>query len=622
MTFDTDERPLPGPDARLGADHGHSWRNVLSGMLLLLGLSVIPDRSWAACQINALEMPVMMVDSRAVATLGIKGSKVPMIVDSGAFYSFLTHAAAQQLQLEVGALPMGLRIEGLTGEVEAGRTTVKQLQLLGGVVPDIEFIVGGNGQNGTMGLLGRNILAIADVEYDLAHGAIRLMVPNDDCDDKPMAYWAGDKTVSELTLLRDETSRTPAIQAIAQLNGKKLRVLFDTGARSLVSLRMAKQAGAEDLMAEGKIFGAGSGDIDAWTANFARFEIGGEAVSNVRLDVADFDRSYDMLIGIDFFLSHRIYISKKQRRMYFTYNGGTVFARSSRDKAASIPSAPNEANANSADAPKDAAAYARRGAASAQRQDFARALADLDRACAMAPQVPEYFVRRGVVHTFMQQEALALRDFDQALQLDPAQSEARLRRAWLRASKSKDREGTLADLQALNKSLAPQAYERLELARLYERLDLEEYAIPQWDLWINAHPHDVMLANALNARCWARTMLNIELGKALDDCDQAIDLASKNGSYYDSRAWLRLRQGELRKALADYESALKLRPNSAWSLYGRGIVRRKLGEAQPGQADIEAARKLTPSIDAEAGRHGLSVDAQTTPVPTAGSTSG
>ena len=32
-----------------------------------------------------------------------------------------------------------------------------------------------------------------------------------------------------------------------------------------------------------------------------------------------------MLIGADFFLSHRIYVASSQRKLYFTYNGGPVF---------------------------------------------------------------------------------------------------------------------------------------------------------------------------------------------------------------------------------------------------------------------------------------------------------
>jgi len=32
-----------------------------------------------------------------------------------------------------------------------------------------------------------------------------------------------------------------------------------------------------------------------------------------------------MLIGADFFLSHRVYVASSQNRLYFTYNGGPVF---------------------------------------------------------------------------------------------------------------------------------------------------------------------------------------------------------------------------------------------------------------------------------------------------------
>ena len=32
-----------------------------------------------------------------------------------------------------------------------------------------------------------------------------------------------------------------------------------------------------------------------------------------------------MLLGADFFLSHRILVSNSQHKLYFTYNGGPVF---------------------------------------------------------------------------------------------------------------------------------------------------------------------------------------------------------------------------------------------------------------------------------------------------------
>ena len=116
-------------------------------------------------------------------------------------------------------------------------------------------------------------------------------------------------------------------------------------------------------------------------------------------------------------------------------------------------------------------------------------------------------------------------------------------------------------------------------------------------------------------------LLNTELDPALEDCDKAIDLDSKKGSFYDSRAWLRLRRGELRKALSDFDRSIKLTPDRAWSLYGRGIVRGKLGDAAAGLADLEAARKLKPSIDADAGRHGLASEPQALAVQGASTTS-
>ncbi len=46
-----------------------------------------------------------------------------------------------------------------------------------------------------VGLLGQNVFRIADVEYDLANGAIRLMRPHD-CKTVTLAYWAKAKPQS------------------------------------------------------------------------------------------------------------------------------------------------------------------------------------------------------------------------------------------------------------------------------------------------------------------------------------------------------------------------------------------------------------------------------------------
>ncbi|HEY4081090.1 MAG TPA: retroviral-like aspartic protease family protein [Burkholderiaceae bacterium] len=602
----------------------------MSGPALALSLTMLSSPAAADCKLTPIELPVTLIGSRAVATLGINGTQVPLIVDSGAFFSMLTHAVAEQLKLPLEVLPEGMNINGVTGSMEADLTTVKRVQLRNGEIANVDFVVGGNiGSEGSVGLLGRNFLGAGDVEYDLAHGVIKLFFPNDDCGEQNMAYWAeGGKTVSEIVMLEDykpkskskARSSRPPIRGFAELNGKRIEVMFDTGASSTVSLSAARRAGITDMTPAGKIHGVGRGEVDRWTAPVERFAIGSETISNVRLAIGDFDlKNADMLLGIDFFLSHRIYVSKRQRRVYFTYNGGTIFkldalemAKSgTTDTASNAASAPvaTTSAASGADEPTDAAGFARRGAASAARLDYASALADLNRACQMAPQMADYFARRAAVHEAMRQFSLALKDLDTALQLDPAHAEARVRRATLLAA-TKNRRSAIEDLRTLDQTLSPQANERLRLAQLYQALDMPEAAIPQWTAWIAAHPNDVLLGRVYNDRCWARTSLNTELKAALDDCDEAVHREGKAGVAYNTRGWLRLRQGDASKALADFDRALELNPNFVWAVYGRGIARRKLGDEAAGQADLAAARKLRPTVDAENARYGFSAEQQ------------
>jgi tetratricopeptide (TPR) repeat protein/predicted aspartyl protease len=568
---------------------------------------VVPEIGSAACTVDAIELPVTMVGSSAVIVVGINGTDVPLTVDSGSFYSVLTDAVAQQLNLPLAHLPYGMFMYGLMGKIDAQKTTVKQMRVLKYEIPNVVFMVGGNEPGaGTVGVLGRNVLSLMDTEYDLAHGMIRLLVPSKDCGDASMAYWAGKSPVSELELYGQRNGSFSPISADVLVNGKKVRALFDTGATSVINLLAAHRAGIADadMTPVGEAYGAGKGKSKEWTAPVSRIEIGGESIVNNRLEVADFDiDDHEMLLGIDFFLSHRIYISRRQEKMFFTYNGGTVFAR---NQAADRESPAGSGVAGSADAadPSDAAGFARRGAAYAARGDRRRALADLNRAVELAPDDAGNFAARARIHEAMKEWPEALQDLNTALRLDPGQTDARIRRAAMWATG--DRERAIEDLQALDDTLPPQSNMRWDMADIYDRLDLQDRALSEWNQWLDAHPNDIHRDAALNMRCWARVLLNLELDKALDDCNRALDQQPKNAAFLDSRAWVRLRMGNTGAALSDFDRAIELRPSSAWSLYGRGIVQTKLGKQAVGAADLEAARKLRPTIDEEARRHGLS----------------
>jgi predicted aspartyl protease/tetratricopeptide (TPR) repeat protein len=574
-------------------------RRLAAGMLLGLALQV-PTASQAGCKLKAIDIPVKIVGRRAVATVDINGTPVPLFVDSGAFFSMLNEAAAQQLQLPTHSLPGGMRIEGLTGNIPARMTTVRKLGLANGELPSVDFVVGGNADGGTgsMGLLGRNLLSVADTEYDFAHGMVRIVVPGSDCDDTVMAYWAGDTPISMVELIDDGRERRPQIRAKMQLNGHKFTAMFDTGAQTLVSLSAAHSAGVKDadMKPSGRVYGGGDGRANAWTASFDRVELGGETVMHNRLDVADFDLyGSDLLVGFDFFLSHHIYVSAQQGRMYFTYNGGPVFALNA--------SAPPSAAASGADDGLDADALARRGSASLARHDARAALADLDRAVALAPGNAGFLATRAGIHAELHDGPGESADLDAALRLDPGQDNARFERARLRQAAGQ-RDAALDDLAALDKSLPAQSSLRFNMAAAYDSVDLPAQAVAQWTLWIAAHRHDYMLERAWNGRCWARVRLGAELDAALEDCDNAVDADGKNADYRDSRGWVYVRQGKLQKAIADFDRGLAVEPRGAWSLYGRGLARLRQGD-KAGQADLDAARKAQADIDARVRRAGL-----------------
>jgi len=95
-------------------------RHVAPLLALILGAAgaaAAPDK----CQIETMDIPVRLVESRPVATVKLNGVPVPLLVDSGAFYSFLSEASARQLNLRTKPAPEGLRVYGITGAVQALR---------------------------------------------------------------------------------------------------------------------------------------------------------------------------------------------------------------------------------------------------------------------------------------------------------------------------------------------------------------------------------------------------------------------------------------------------------------------------------------------------------------------
>jgi len=587
-----------------------------------LSLAAAAAPVWAKCKLDQLaELPVTMSGLQPLISAKVNGVDATFLVDSGAFNSLITPAAAAQYQLKPHRDP--IRVEGAGGAVmQVSSAHVEELRLADRSFRHVEFIVAGSEVgSGVGGVLGRDVLSRADAEYDLASGVIRLMQPSDGCGRAVLAYWAKSEPISviDMPLTRGETG---AISGTAYLNGNPIHVLFDTGAdTSFLTRRAAERAGftptAPGVVSAGVGHGIGAHNFPIWIANFESLKLGEEEIHNARLEVGDADMSgIDMLLGADFFLSHHIYVANGQDKVYFTYNGGPVFnlrrlpgGEPATERSAGAAS-PAEADV---DEPNDAAGLARRGAAYAARQDFEHAIADLTRACELAPTEASYFRQRGLVRWRKGQPDLAKEDLDQALKLKPDDVQTLLARAKLSLA-SHDTPAVVADLQAADRAVPKESNVRLQIADLYTQADALQAALAQYDLWIAARREDAELARAKNGRCWVRALMGSDLEKALDDCDDALGMI-KSAEFLDSRGLVLLRLGKYDRSIADYDAALKLNPRIAWSLYGRGVARMCKGMTAEGQADIAAAIAIQRSIAEDARKHGLVLPDQSAPVP-------
>jgi len=592
---------------------------ALKRIAALAALASTPAAGEAACKIDRLaELPVTMTSGyKPMVSAKIDGMDAQFIADSGAFYSLISPGVAAAAGLHTYAAPHNFRLSGIGGETNASVAKVKDFTLAGLPIHNIEFLVGGS-DFGNAGLIGQNVLGLADVEYDLPHGVIRLMRSHDCGGTDELAYWVEKGGIFSMMKIMSLTEARFHTVGTVYVNGQALRATFDTGAsRTMVTRKAAARLGVKPdslgVIEARASRGLGRRIARSWIAPFQSIKIGDEEIRNIRLFIADTELGEaDMLIGADFFISHRVYVDNAAHRIFFTYTGGKVFdsnAHRDGEQPAAVAAADSAVAAApqpvaDAGAPTDADGFSRRGGVYLAQRDFPRAIADFTRAIELAPKEPRLLVARAEAYVRSGRRALGLADLDRALAIAPASVDARIHRAQMRLAGG-DRAGAQADADAAAAAIVGPVNERLALANLYLALDAHDRAIAQLDPWIAAHPDDVNLPVALNDRCWARALAGKELDKALSDCNAALRRRPKTPAYLSNRGLVRLRMGEYDRAIEDFDAALAANPALAWALYGRGIARRHKGLTAEAEADLKAAAAARPQLAERARKAGI-----------------
>jgi tetratricopeptide (TPR) repeat protein len=585
----------------------------------------------AACQFQKIaEVPVTMEGLQPTLVAQLNGKDGKFLIDTGAFFSGVTADTAARYGMKKSIAPFGAKVQGVGGvQRDLQAVSAENFTFAGVGFRNTDFILLGRlGGSDIVGNIGENLMGPFDVEYDFANGAIRYFKATGCGYDANLAYWSAGMSVSRIPVI-DPSSILTKVITNAKVDGHTVRVMFDSGASlSVMSRNAAGRAGirvdSEGVVDGGTSYGIYGKGLDSFLAPFASFAIGDEEIKNTRLRVANIDLpNGDMLLGADFFLSHRILISNSQKKVYFTYNGGPVFrldqAAQQMAKAAPTPApaigatttaeapAPSSGPPSAtAGGPRTAAEFARRASAESARREYEPAIADYGRALELEPENARLYRDRALVRLAARQPLLAMSDLDAALKREPNDVETLMRRGELYlAARAPDK--AKGDFEAASR-LAPDNSElpaRIGLA--YGRAGLFEPAVQQLNLWITAHPKSEDLPMALSARCWTRAAWGRELEAALADCDAALR-KNRVSEVMGNRGLVLLRMGRLDEAIVQYTAAIGQQPQLAPALYGRGLAELKKGDKAKGEADIAAANAIAPGLAAQYRRFGLAPD--------------
>ena len=317
--------------------------SMVAGLALASGLAVAASSN---CKMVRLaEWPVQMKHNALIVEGAINGRKVGVMLDTGAGSTQIMRSAAVQLGLTRQSVK-GVRQFGVGGETDVDVTMVDEFKIGDATRRSWQmFVAGENDLGGDVGvILGDDFFHKVDVEFDLAHGVVRLYQPRD-CDRVSLAYWTKERA-SEVDIEPVDEAR-PQIVLSVLVNGRKVRAMLDSGATtSVLDKYEAAQAGltpeTPGVVPAGPASGLGKKTVDSWIGPIRALTIGDEMIRDTTMHFADLykdatftpggsriarkvDELQPMLLGADFLRSHRVLVAHSQRRIYFTYVGGPVF---------------------------------------------------------------------------------------------------------------------------------------------------------------------------------------------------------------------------------------------------------------------------------------------------------
>jgi hypothetical protein len=290
----------------------------------------------AACNMKMMaELPLRLEGGILYTDVVVNGREARAELSSGSQESAVAGWALTKLGLTQQTA--GANLVTVKGTGSAYYTLVPTMKLGAIVARDAPFFVTGSPADKPRGaevILGSRFFVQSDVEFDLAHGKLRLFQP-EGCKDDEVLYWGGAYSVTPLLANEEGYNK---LRFTVQLNGQPTEAELVSG-DSFTTVSAGAAAHAGGRAAPGAEVDYTSEIIRPQT--FATFTIDQEAMKNVTLAVTTLKNRFasdnlgtrlgsniyvrPLSLGADFIAAHRMLVANSQHKLYLTYAGGKVF---------------------------------------------------------------------------------------------------------------------------------------------------------------------------------------------------------------------------------------------------------------------------------------------------------
>jgi tetratricopeptide (TPR) repeat protein len=229
----------------------------------------------------------------------------------------------------------------------------------------------------------------------------------------------------------------------------------------------------------------------------------------------------------------------------------------------------------------------------AKRRDYDKAEAEMGKAIAAQPKVPEFYIYRGDLYSAQNRHDLAIADYSSALALVPDEAALYRRRAneYIKADNDQAAHRDFAKSIALRPDDASTYIDR---SALYVREERYEEAVRDIGEALKLDPNR---SDYLYRRAGVLQLMH-QYDRAIHDCNRMIAINSSLPDGYLCRAQEEMVKGDRAQAIGDLGEVLKRAPDNQAALTTRADLEIQLERWSAARVDLVALAHVN-AIDAE-----------------------